>query len=71
MEEFSVGAVSGGSDAQGRALIRATVGEDVYQGTGVSTDIVEASAEALVNIMNRHHQRSSSEEAAEPVAQAG
>lgn len=48
--------MSGGSDAQGRATVRATIGPSRYKGTGVSTDIVEASAQALVNVMNRHHQ---------------
>jgi 2-isopropylmalate synthase len=48
--------VSSGSDAQGRATVRATIGAARYQGTGLSTDIVEASAKAMVNIMNRHHQ---------------
>jgi 2-isopropylmalate synthase len=56
MEEFQVSAVSGGSDAQGRATVRATIGASRYQGTGISTDIVEASAKAMVSIMNRHHQ---------------
>ncbi len=44
MEEFEVNAVSGGSDAQGRATVRATIGACRYQGAGVSTDIVEAAA---------------------------
>jgi len=56
IEEFQVSAVSSGSDAQGRATVKATVGASRYQGTGVSTDIVEASAKALVTIMNRHQQ---------------
>ncbi len=56
VEEFQVSAVSTGSDAQGRAIVRGTIGASRYQGTGVSTDIVEASAQALVTIMNRHHQ---------------
>jgi 2-isopropylmalate synthase len=56
VEEFQVSAVSSGSDAQGRAMVKATVGASRYQGAGVSTDIVEASAKALVTIMNRHHQ---------------
>ena len=56
MEEFQVSAVSGGSDAQGRATVRATIGASRYQGSGVSTDIVEAAAQAMVSIMNRHQQ---------------
>ncbi len=56
MERFEVSAVSRGSDAQGRATVRATIGPSRYKGTGVSTDIVEAAAHAMVSIMNRHHQ---------------
>ncbi|MEJ8567740.1 2-isopropylmalate synthase [Elongatibacter sediminis] len=56
VEEFNVSAVSGGSDAQGRATVRAIIGASRYQGTGLSTDIVEAAAKAMVTIMNRHHQ---------------
>ena len=56
MERFEVTAVTRGSDAQGRATVRATIGPNRYKGTGVSTDIVEAAAHAMVSIMNRHHQ---------------
>ena len=56
MERFQVSAVTRGSDAQGRATVRATIGPSRYKGTGVSTDIVEAAAHAMVSIMNRHHQ---------------
>ncbi|MEJ2384730.1 MAG: 2-isopropylmalate synthase [Xanthomonadales bacterium] len=56
MERFEVSAVTRGSDAQGRATVRATIGPNRYKGTGVSTDIVEAAAHAMVSIMNRHHQ---------------
>ena len=70
MEEFQVSAVSGGSDAQGRATVRATIGASRYQGTGVSTDIVEASAQAMVSIMNRHHQHQGKDIAAPKIAAA-
>ena len=56
MERFEVTAVTRGSDAQGRATVRATIGPNRYKGTGVSTDIVEAAAHAMVSIMNRHQQ---------------
>ncbi|MBT8039921.1 MAG: 2-isopropylmalate synthase [Xanthomonadales bacterium] len=56
MERFQVSAVTHGSDAQGRATVRATIGPNRYKGTGVSTDIVEAAAHAMVSIMNRHQQ---------------
>jgi 2-isopropylmalate synthase len=70
MEEFQVNAVSSGSDAQGRATVRATIGACRYQGTGISTDIVEASAQAMVNIMNRHHQHQGKDIAASRIAAA-
>jgi 2-isopropylmalate synthase len=70
VEEFQVSAVSGGSDAQGRATVRATIGASRYQGTGVSTDIVEASAQAMVSIMNRHHQHQGKDIAAPKIAAA-
>lgn len=70
MEEFQVSAVSGGSDAQGRATVRATIGASRYQGTGVSTDIVEASAQAMVSIMNRHHQHQGKDVTAPKIAAA-
>ncbi len=68
MEEFQVSAVSSGSDAQGRATVRATIGASRYQGTGVSTDIVEASAQAMVSIMNRHHQHQGKDIASPKIA---
>jgi len=70
MEEFQVSAVSGGSDAQGRATVRATIGPNRYKGTGVSTDIVEAAAHAMVSIMNRHHQHQGKDVNAPRVAAA-
>ena len=70
MEEFEVNAVSGGSDAQGRATVRATIGACRYQGAGVSTDIVEAAAQAMVSIMNRHHQHQGKDVTAPKIAAA-
>jgi 2-isopropylmalate synthase len=70
LEEFQVNAVSGGSDAQGRATVRATIGASRYKGAGVSTDIVEASAQAMVNVMNRHHQHQGKDIEAPKIAAA-
>jgi 2-isopropylmalate synthase len=58
LESFQVNAVSAGSDAQGRAAVRAQIDGTAYQASGVSTDIVEASARALLGVVNRHWQRS-------------
>jgi len=45
--------ISLGEDAQGEASIRATVDDAEYSGHGLSTDIVAACAEALLEIINR------------------
>jgi len=45
--------ISLGEDAQGEATIRATVDNVEYSGTGLSTDIVAACADALLEIVNR------------------
>ena len=42
-----------GEDAQGEASMRATVDGVEYSGHGLSTDIVAACAEALLEIINR------------------
>ena len=40
------------SEALGEVSIRARVGEIVYSGNGVATDIVEASARAWLEVIN-------------------
>ena len=45
--------ISLGEDAQGEASMRATVDGVEYSGHGLSTDIVAACAEALLEIINR------------------
>jgi 2-isopropylmalate synthase len=45
--------ISLGEDAQGESSMRATVDGVEYSGTGLSTDIVAACAEALIEIINR------------------
>jgi len=45
--------ISLGEDAQGEASLRATVDEVEYSGHGLSTDIVAACAEALLEIITR------------------
>jgi len=45
--------ISLGEDAQGEATMRATVDGVEYSGHGLSTDIVAACAEALLEIVNR------------------
>jgi 2-isopropylmalate synthase len=44
--------VTENSEALGEVSIRARVGEIVYSGNGVATDIVEASARAWLEVIN-------------------
>ncbi len=50
---FSVGAVTAGTDALGDVTVHVDVEGDRYTGRGVSTDVVEASARAFLNAINR------------------
>jgi 2-isopropylmalate synthase len=51
--DFQVRAVSEGGDAQGHATLTAQHRGHEYRGNGVSTDIVEATAHAVLAIVNR------------------
>jgi 2-isopropylmalate synthase len=45
--------VSSGQDAQGEVSVEVEVGGLTYHGTGVSTDIIEASARAYLQALNK------------------
>jgi 2-isopropylmalate synthase len=53
--QYNVGAITGGTDAQGEATVRVTDGANTVTGRGSSTDIIEASARAYINALNRIH----------------
>ena len=53
--QYNVGAITGGTDAQGEATVRITDGANTVTGRGSSTDIIEASARAYINALNRIH----------------
>ncbi len=53
LTDFLVRAVSEGGDAQGQARLTARHGQRDWHGHGVSTDIVEATALAALDIVNR------------------
>ena len=52
LESFSLGAVTGGKDAQGEARVRILHHDKGYNGRGLSTDILEASIKAYVAAVN-------------------
>ena len=54
LEDFSLQAVTKGEDAVGEVSVRVNYGDQVVQAKGSSTDIVEASAKAYLNALNRY-----------------
>jgi 2-isopropylmalate synthase len=56
VRKFEVHAVTIGEDAQGEAVVYAEAGGKSYRGSAVSTNIIEASGKALLEIINRIEQ---------------
>ncbi|MBF0171086.1 MAG: 2-isopropylmalate synthase [Nitrospinae bacterium] len=50
---YNIRSVTVGKDAMGEATVRVAVGEQVFAGKGVSTDVVEASAKAWLSAINK------------------
>jgi 2-isopropylmalate synthase len=53
LEQYNVGSITGGTDAQGEVTVRVSEGNHTVVGKGSSTDIIEASAKAYVHALNR------------------
>jgi 2-isopropylmalate synthase len=53
LESYSIRAVTSGKEALGEATVRISESGRTYIGRGVSTDIIEASAKAYVDAINR------------------
>jgi 2-isopropylmalate synthase len=53
LQSFTVGAVTAGTEALGDVTVQVDVEGDRFTGRGVSTDVVEASARAFLNAINR------------------
>lgn len=51
--DYSVRAITGGKDALGEAVVELEVKGENYKGRAVSTDIMEASAKAYLNAINK------------------
>ena len=52
LKDYSISAITGGSDAQGRVHVRVEMGGVIAQGQSTHTDVVVASAEAFVSALN-------------------
>ncbi len=55
LQQYNVGSITGGTDAQGEVTVRLADGERTVIGRGSSTDIIEASAKAYIHALNRLH----------------
>jgi len=53
LEQYNVGSITGGTDAQGEVTVRVSEGNHTVVGKGSSTDIIEASAKAYIHALNR------------------
>lgn len=53
LESYSIKAVTGGKEALGEAIVKISEEGRTFIGRGVSTDIIEASAKAYVDAINR------------------
>ncbi|MFH1737085.1 MAG: 2-isopropylmalate synthase [Actinomycetota bacterium] len=54
LQSYNVSAITGGLDAQGDVTIRLEIEGKQVLGRGVSTDIIEASAKAYLNAINKY-----------------
>jgi len=53
LEKYSIRAVTSGKEALGEATVKIVEADRIFTGRGVSTDIIEASAKAYVDAINR------------------
>jgi len=53
LEDYSLRAITSGADALGESVVRIRKNGNIFVGRGISTDIMEASAKAYVNAINK------------------
>jgi 2-isopropylmalate synthase len=53
LQLYQVHAITGGTDAQGEVTVRLEKGDRVAQGQGADSDVIVASAKALLNALNK------------------
>jgi 2-isopropylmalate synthase len=71
VKSLAMRSISLGEDAQGEASLRANCGGKEYNGHGLSTDIVAACAEALLEIVNRACHQAAREQARQSEKRTG
>jgi len=53
--DYYLKAIGGGRDALGEVIVKIEKDGEIYVGNGISTDIVESSAKAFVNAINKSY----------------
>ena len=53
LKHYALNAVTGGKDAMGEVVVRLAVKDKVFVGRGLSVDVIEASARAYINALNK------------------
>jgi 2-isopropylmalate synthase len=53
VEEYAIRAITSGSQAMGEVMVQVSENEKIIRGRGVSTDVIEASAKAYIDALNR------------------
>lgn len=53
LDDYSIQSITDGNDALGEATVRIKYNDTIYTGTGLSTDIIEASIKAYLNGINK------------------
>ncbi|HEX9775865.1 MAG TPA: 2-isopropylmalate synthase [Actinomycetota bacterium] len=66
LASFHIAAVTEGAEALGDVSVMLQIGEERYAGRGLATDIVEASARAFLNALNRSARHAGARRPAEP-----
>jgi len=55
MHEYKLNAVGSGKDALGDVISRIEIGGKIYNGRGLSTDVIEASVKSYINAINKYY----------------
>ena len=61
LKDYYLKAIGGGRDALGEVIVKIEKDSNTFVGNGISTDIVEASAKAFVNALNKAYYKVASE----------
>ena len=55
MLDYKLNSIGSGKDALGEVLSRIEIGGKIYNGRGLSTDIIEASVKSYINAINKYY----------------